>query len=207
MDINSILEKFKDKNGFIGNVEKIISKLIESGIEEDIINQIVFQIKNNNQVVLSEIKKKNKKLLTNKDMKEREVVSKKYIKESKNSNSDLIEKSKEKENIDYYISYIGSNLDDKMFLTILPKTNTKENINTIDRIIAYYFREINFINSLLVLETNENEIEVLEEMLITNNDIYEALIEYKKELLTVLEIDHSDLSVNTLDKKLVVTNE
>ena len=61
MDINSILERFKDKNGFIGNVEKIISKLIESGIEEDIINQIVFQIKNNNKVVLSEKKKKNKK--------------------------------------------------------------------------------------------------------------------------------------------------
>lgn len=184
--MEEILNKFKLEFGFIKDINTLYTELIKYTDKKDALNILKNVIKTNQSIIFN-IKKTNtelSKIITSRkndfEIVEYKSVDKPIYK---------IHNTKDKENkeITFYINYIEEHLLDNNYLNILPKNNDKDSMYLLFEIINYYKTKIEFIKTLLSIETNSKDIEYLENELVNLVPIYENIIEYKDSIKNVLE--------------------
>ena len=192
MDLNKLIEQYKDENGFISNLTSLFYELDKNHISLKEIYDIISNIQKINEKIIEQIKKDNKRMISiiNKKEQEKETIHEEITKD----NNIEIKVSKNKSikiDIDFYIKYINENLEDNKYLEILPNNNDQESLKIIDSILIYYFKEINYIKYFLNIEKNNNEINNMQLNLITYNDIFQTIKNYKENVLYIPEEKHT----------------
>lgn len=184
--MEQILDKFKDENGFVKDIHGLYTELIKY-IDKKAALNILKSIIKSNQSIIFNIKKTNtelSKIITSRknnfEIIEYESVNKTVLKRKEPKKVDNKE-------IVFYTNYIEEHLDNNNYLNILPKNNDKDSMYLLFKIINYYKSKIEFIKSLLSIETNNKDIEYLENELVNLVPIYEKILEYKDSIKYVLE--------------------
>lgn len=182
--MEEILKKFRDENGFVRDIHGLYKELIKYIEKKDALN-VLKKIIEFNKSIINELKKVNddlsKIIMSRKD--EFEVVE--YVKVDKQAHKKLEKSIHDDRDIIFYINYIEEHLEDNMYLNILPKNNDKDSLKIFFKIINYYKSKIEFIQSILSIETNAEDIEYLENELVKISPIYEKILEYKDSIKNV----------------------
>lgn len=195
--MEKILNKYRDNNGYIKNLKDLYYELINNKYSNSDIIKIFNNIYLNNKKILNNIKsinENNKRIIETKNInninnyvKKEKIVEHKIKKDTKSSINNI--------NIEFYIDYINNNIDNDKFIDILPKDNSKDSIMIIDTILAYYLKEINFLEYNLINEKDEDTIKLITDELLKYRYLLNKLIDYKNNLNTIKE--------NTLQNNLV----
>lgn len=182
--MEEILNKFRDENGFVRDIHGLYKELIKYIEREDAI-KLLKKIVEFNKTIISEVRKTNTELskiiMSRKD--EFEVIE--YVSVDKPANKKVEKSVLDDKEIIFYINYIEEHLADYNFLNILPKNNDKDSFRILFKIINYYKSKIEFIQSILSIETNATDIEYLENELVKIVPIYEKILEYKDSVKNV----------------------
>lgn len=182
--MEEILKKFRDENGFVRDIHGLYKELIKYIEKKDALN-VLKKIIEFNKSIINELKKVNddlsKIIMSRKD--EFEVVE--YVKVDKQAHKKLEKSIHDDRDIIFYINYIEEHLEDNKYLNILPKNNDKDSLKIFFKIINYYKSKIEFIQSILSIETNAEDIEYLENELIKIVPIFEKILEYKESIKNV----------------------
>lgn len=179
--MESLINKYKDEYGFIKELEKLYNELLKTLTKEEAL-EYIYTIYKCNEDIISQIKSDNRKKIELNEKREKQKDFIDYIKQEK-----IIYKKPQKEvirqNIDikFYIDYINENLENNLYLDILPNTKDKDSIMIIDAILTYYLKEKN--TYLMLLEMGEDCIELIEDY----NSIFNTILEYKNNLLNYVE--------------------
>lgn len=182
--MEELLKKYKDENGYIEDLLSVYKSMYEIGIPSDEIIKTFKNILEDNKAIKRILEKDNSRLkaiISKKDS----IVDKEYIKSQKSVSKTYLKKEHEDINLQFYIEYIQNNLDDDRFLDLLPNNKDIESINIINKILAYYLKEINTIKYFLSFETEKKHIDDMSESLINNSNIYEKIVEYKNSLFLI----------------------
>ena len=184
--MEEILNKFRDENGFIKDIYGLYKELIKYIEKKDALN-VLKKIIEFNQSIIIDVKKANAELskiiMSRKD--DFEIVD--YVKVDKPVHKRVEKTEVEDREILFYINYIEEHLDDNNYLNILPKNNDKDSMRLLFKIINYFKSKIEFIQSILSIETKSQDIEYLENELVKYVPIYEKILEYKDSIKNVLE--------------------
>lgn len=182
--MEEILNKFRDENGFVRDIHGLYKELIKYIEREDAI-KLLKKIVEFNKTIISEVRKANTELskiiMSRKD--EFEVIE--YVSVDKTVNKRVEKNVPDDREIIFYINYIEEHLDDNNFLNILPKNTDKDSFRILFKIMNYYKSKIEFIQSILSIETNAEDIEYLEDELVKIVPIYEKILEYKDSVKNV----------------------
>lgn len=186
--------KYLDELNYLKDLKSLYEELKSVYESKEFVKAyaILKKVVKNNQSLIDELEKIN---MSNKD-KNNKISVKNYEKKLVQDiphNNDFIKKENDTE-LEFYIKYINSNDD---YLEILPKVNDEESILILDKILIYYFNEINRCKSFIA-SSNESEVEFYNDYLAMECSIFESILKYKSELLTVDSVQNNQINLNEL---------
>jgi len=164
MDLQRIIDKFKNENGFVDNIDNIVNYLKENNMDIEAINQIKIQILKYNQNLNKQIEKENQEF--ERMFKNRQVTLEEEVEPILHYENPKIKYESDSLEIDisYYKIQIDNCEDLNILETLLPKRTT-ENFNEIMDCILLSLLEEEMEYRKLYYECGEsleNEVEALE---------------------------------------------
>jgi len=178
-NINVILDKYKNEDGYISNLRALYYELIKIISKDETLSMIEKIIEDNKSIY-------NAKKLANKHLEEIhnkrrtiEIITYKKVEE------ECIKKSNEYEKIDIeafygsYLDFMLMNIENDLFLEFLPNTSSVDNIKEIDMLLVIC---VNRINELKALLADDNDVSLISD-LSQLTTIYSKVLEYKNSLL------------------------
>lgn len=185
--MEKILEKYMDDDGYIRELDKLAVELVRVS-DIDLVFETIKKVKDNNKIILNKLKDENRKLSQYKKEDNYIYVEKNYRSVPRMPKKKVIKTEKEKIDICFYTDFIDENKDTDLYLEILPRDNTKENLAIIDRILSHYLKEKVLLEYLIVSDSNVDD--YIEELTIIDN-IFNVIKEYKEGLLVSTDVSES----------------